>query len=218
MILVEAAIETLQAALAAEAAGADRLELCGTLAVDGLTPAVAVVRSVVGSVDIPVFAIVRPRPGGFVYDAEEIRTMLRDIAAAARAGLSGVVCGALTPAGVVDAAATRAMVDAADGLPVTFHRAFDAVRDPPTTLEVLIDAGVARVLTSGCAPTALEGAETIAALVRQARDRIHVVAGGGVRAHNVRDILARTRVREVHARFVDRDGMRQLIEAVRRET
>jgi copper homeostasis protein len=160
-------------------------------------------------------AIVRPRAGGFVYDAAEIRAMLRDIGAAARAGLSGVVCGALAADGAVDAAATQAMVDAADGLPVTFHRAFDAVRDKPAALEVLIDAGVARVLTSGGAPTALEGADTIAALIRQAGSRIGIVAGGGVRAHNVREILARTGTTDVHSRFVDRDSMRRLIEAVR---
>ena len=215
MILVEAAIETLDAACAAEETGADRLELCADLGVGGLTPPDAIVRAVVGAAAIPVVAIVRPRPGGFVYDAAEIRAMLGDIGALSRAGLSGVVCGALAADGAVDAAATRAMVDAADGLPVTFHRAFDAVHDKAAALEILIDAGVARLLTSGGAPTALEGAETIASLMRQARDRIQIVAGGGVRAHNVRDILARTGATAVHARFVDRDSMRQLIEAVR---
>jgi copper homeostasis protein len=215
MILVEAAIETAIAARDAEAAGTDRLELCADLAVDGLTPAIALVESVVRTVSIPVFAIVRPRPGGFVYDAAETRTLLRDIAAAARAGVSGVVSGALTDAGAIDADTTRAIVDAADGLPVTFHRAFDAIGDKAAALETLIDAGIARVLTSGGASTALEGAGTIAALVLQAGDRIRIVAGGGVRAHNVREMLARTRVTEVHSRFVDRAGLQRLIEEVR---
>lgn len=209
------AIETLEAARAAEVAGADRLELCADLDVEGLTPSAAVVESVAGAVSIPTFSIVRPRAGGFVYDDGEMRIMLRDVAAAVRSGVSGIVCGALTTDGAVDAPGTRAIVDAADGLPVTFHRAFDVVGDKSTALEILIDAGVTRVLTSGGAPSAVEGIATIAALVRQARDRIGIIAGGGVRPHNVREIVARTGVTEVHSRFIDRDGTRRFIEAVR---
>jgi copper homeostasis protein len=212
-ILVEAAVETLEAALAAEEAGAGRVELCAHLDLEGLTPDPAVVGALVGRLRIPVFMIVRPRPGGFVYDENELEAMLRDAGLAGAAGVAGIVTGALRPDGRIDATATRAMVAAADGIPVTFHRAFDVVADKAAALETLIDAGVARVLTSGGAPTALEGAATIAALVRQAGTRIAILAGGGVRAHNVRDTIARTDVREVHSRFVDADGMRQLVAA-----
>jgi len=139
--------------------------------------------------------------------------MLRDVRGAGRSGLAGVVTGVLSPDGSVDAPRTRALVEAAAPLPVTFHRAFDRVADKVSALEALIDAGVARVLTSGGAPTALEGAETIAALVRQARDRMVVLAGGGVRAHNVRDLIALTGVREVHSRFLGATAMELLVDA-----
>ena len=213
-ILVEASVETLDEAVAAEEAGADRVELCANLAEDGLTPESAAVASVVEHLRIPVFTIVRPRTGDFVYDEDELRRMLRDVRAAGSAGLAGVVTGILSADGTVDAARTRALVEAAAPLPVTFHRAFDSVADTARALETLIDAGIVRVLTSGGAATALEGANTIAALVRQAGDRIVVLAGGGVRAHNVRDLIARTGVREVHSRFVGATAMGLLVDAV----
>jgi copper homeostasis protein len=213
-ILVEACVETLDEALAAEQAGAGRVELCANLAEDGLTPASALAATVVRRLRIPVVAIARPRPGGFVYDASALAVMLGDIGRLADAGVAGVVAGALAADGSVDAAQLGEMVGAARGLPVTFHRAFDRVSDMPRALEALIDAGVGRVLTSGGAPTALEGAETIAALVRQARDRIVILAGGSVRAHNVRDLVARTGVGEVHSRFAGVAAMRALAAAV----
>jgi copper homeostasis protein len=214
-IAVEASVETEDAALAAQDAGASRVELCANLAEDGVTPASSIVAAAVERLRIPVFMIIRPRPGGFVYDDNELRIMLRDIRGAAASGLAGVVTGALRADGSVDAAQTRAMVDAAAGLPVTFHRAFDQVADKARALDTLVETGVSRVLTSGGAKTALEGAGTIRALVQQAGDRIAIVAGGGVRAHNVRETIARTGVREVHSRFIDRDGMRRLVDLTR---
>jgi copper homeostasis protein len=213
-ILVEAAVETLAEAVAAEEAGARRIELCADLAQDGLTPAPALVASVMTRLRVPVFMMVRPRDGGFVYADDEFDVMLREVHGAARSGLAGVVTGVLSPDGSVDARRTRALVEAAAPLPVTFHRAFDRVADKPGALEALIDAGVARVLTSGGAPTALEGAETLAALVREAGDRIAILAAGGVRAHNVRDLVTRTGVREVHSRFVGATAMELLVDAV----
>ena len=212
-ILVEAAVESLPEAVAAEEAGAGRIELCADLTQDGLTPAPALVASVTARLGVPVFVMVRPRGGGFIYADDEFDVMLRDVRGAGRSGLAGVVTGVLSPDGSVDAPRTRALVEAAAPLPVTFHRAFDRVADKVSALEALIDAGVARVLTSGGAPTALEGAETIAALVRQARDRMVVLAGGGVRAHNVRDLIALTGVGEVHSRFVGATAMELLVDA-----
>jgi copper homeostasis protein len=212
-IIVEAAVETVAEAAAAEAAGAGRIELCADLARDGLTPVPAVVASVTARLRVPVFMIVRPRGGGFVYAEDEFEVMLRDVRGAARSGLAGVVTGVLSPDNSVDAPRTRALVEAAAPFPVTFHRAFDRVADTARALEILIDAGVARVLTSGGAPAALEGAETIAALVRAAGDRIAILAGGGVRAHNVRDLIALTGVREVHSRFVGATAMELLVDA-----
>jgi copper homeostasis protein len=214
-VLVEAAVETLDAALAAEAAGAGRLELCANLDADGLTPDWATLASIVARARVPLFAIVRPRPGTFVYDDREIAVMLRDIRAAADAGVSGIVTGALGADGGVDLSLTRALVEAGGGLPVTFHRAFDRAIDKRRVLETLIEAGIRRVLTSGGALTALDGGATIAELVRAAAGRIAIVAGGGIRAHNVAAVIARTGVREVHSRFIDRAGMEQLVSAVR---
>jgi copper homeostasis protein len=128
--------------------------------------------------------------------------MTRDIGRARTTDIGGIVTGVLKPDGDIDVDRTRSLVDSAAGLPVTFHRAFDRTRNLPDTLEQLIEIGVSRVLTSGGAPTALEGAHVISALVALARDRITVLAGGGVRGHNVRELVEGTGVREVHARDV----------------
>jgi len=154
--------------------------------------------------------LVRPRSGGFVYSVEEIETILGDIETARELGVDGIVTGALAPQGRIAVAETRAFVEAAGGLPVTFHRAFDMVPDPSQALEDLIGTGVRRVLTSGGKSTALDGADAIAKLVDQARDRITIVAGGGVRESNVREVIERARVKEVHSRFIDEAGMRRL--------
>lgn len=198
MPLVEAAVETLHSALAAERAGAGRLELCASLSDGGTTPSAGLIAAVAERVRIPVFVLIRPRGGGFVYSDDEVGVMLRDIKLASNRGVDGVVVGVLTPDNRPDVAHTRALIDAADGLPVTFHRAFDLTRSLPEALEHLIEAGVSRILTSGGEATALAGADVIAALVDQARDRIVVMPGGGIREHNVRELIARTHVSEVH--------------------
>lgn len=141
--------------------------------------------------------------------------MTQDIESARSMRVAGIVTGALNPDRSVHVEHTRALVKAAAGLPVTFHRAFDSTANLTDALEQVIDAGASRVLTSGGAETSLEGANTIAALVGQARDRISIVAGGGIRDHNVRDVITRAGVREVHARLVDESGMRSLIDVVR---
>lgn len=215
MILVEAAVGTLGAALAAERAEPDRIELCVNLEEGGTTPSTALTAAVIDGTRLPVFVLIRPRAGDFVYGDEEIDLMIRDIETAANIGIAGIVTGALTSDRGVDLEQTRALVKAAGGLPVTFHRAFDSVINMPDALEQLVDLGVSRILTSGGAATALEGAEVIAALVNQAGDRITVVAGGGIREHNVSDVIGRTGVREVHARLVNEARMRDLIDVVR---
>jgi copper homeostasis protein len=160
------------------------------------------VAAVLDKTTLPVFAMIRPRGGGFVYSGEEIAEMTTDIAQIKRLGVAGIVTGALTPDSRVDVECTRTLMTAADGLPVTFHRAFDRAPDLGVALEQLVQLGVSRVLTSGGAATALAGASTISSLVAQARDRIAILAGGGVRAHNVRELVALAGVREVHARQV----------------
>lgn len=215
MTLVEAAVETLDSALAAERAGADRIELCENLRDGGTTPGAGLIAAIAGRVRIPVFVLVRPRAGDFIYSEDEFETMVRDVEQAGAMGIAGIVTGALTSDGRVDVGRTRALVNAAAGQPVTFHRAIDSAENLPAALEETIAAGASRVLTSGGAATAVEGADRIRALVDQARRRISVVAGGGIREHNVRDVISLTGAAEVHARLVDEEQMRRLVDRVR---
>ncbi|HEX9128855.1 MAG TPA: copper homeostasis protein CutC [Gemmatimonadaceae bacterium] len=217
MTLVEAAVETLDSALAAERAGVDRIELCDNLRVGGTTPGARLIHDIAERTRLPVFVLIRPRAGDFVYSDDEFVQMIRDTELARRLGVAGIVTGALTPDGRVDVKRTRTLVEAAAGLPVTFHRAIDSSIDLPAALDEVIEAGASRVLTSGGAATAVEGVDLIAALVVQARERITVIAGGGIREHNVRDMIARTGVREVHARLIDEGQMRGLVDVVRKQ-
>lgn len=199
-ILIEAAVETLDDALAAIAGGADRLELCAELDAGGTTPSPALLAAVLARAELPVVVMIRPRAGDFVYSGAELARMRDEIARAEDAGAAGVVLGALDPAGRVDAAATDQLIAAAQRLPVTFHRAIDDTPDVLAAIDTLASLGVARVLSSGAAPTALEGAATLGTMVDRARGAVRVVAGGSVRGHDVAEIVRRSRVREVHAR------------------
>jgi copper homeostasis protein len=199
-VLVEACVDSVASAVAAERGGAKRLELCDNLGDGGTTPSAGMISAVKAAVKIPVFAIIRPRGGDFVYSDVELAVMRLDIEAARMLGIEGVVFGVLTKDAKVDVGHTRALMDAAAGLPVTFHRAFDHARDLPQALEALMTLGVARVLTSGGAPTALEGVATIGALVKRANGAIAVMAGGSVREENVQEVVQRSGVTEVHVR------------------
>jgi copper homeostasis protein len=218
LIMVEAAVETVESALAAEHAGVDRIELCANLNEGGTTPSQALIASVVERSKLRVFVMVRPRGGGFVYSDDDFTAMVRDIELIGAMSIAGIVTGVLTSEAQVDVEHMRILVQAAGGLPVTFHRAIDSTVNIPAALEDAIEAGASRVLTSGGAATALEGTDVIAALVNQARGRISIVAGGGIREHNAREVIARTGVREVHARFVDEAQMGGLVDAVRRNS
>lgn len=196
-VLIEACVDSVGGAIAAEHAGARRIELCAALADGGTTPSVGMIAAVLARVSIPVVVMVRPRGGDFLYDDGELDAMRRDIAAAIDAGAEGVAVGALRRDGTVDREALATLVRAASPATVTFHRAFDMSRDLPEALEALAGAGVTRVLTSGAAPKAIDGVNTIAALVRQSAGRVEVMAGGGIRAADIAP-LARAGVREVH--------------------
>jgi copper homeostasis protein len=201
LILVEAAVDTLASALSAEGAGVGRIELCANLNDAGTTPSAGLIAAAAKRVGIPVFALIRPRGGDFVYSADELDLMRHDIELAMSFGVHGFATGTLKPNYTIDAAGTKSLIRAAGDLPITFHRAFDFTPDLPEALEQLIDCGVKRVLTSGAAQSALEGADMIARLVDKAGDRITIVAGGGIRENNVREVIARTGVSEVHARI-----------------
>ena len=210
-ILFEACVDSVAGSVAAERGGARRLELCANLGEGGTTPSAGMIAAVKAAVKIPVFVIVRPRGGDFVHTQDELGVMRLDIEAARMLGADGVVIGALTPDGRVDEEQTRVLMDAAGALPVTFHKAFDHTRDRAEALETLMRLRVERVLTSGGAVTALEGAEEIAALVRRAAGQIVVMAGGKVREDSVQELVHRARVTEVHARLTDEGRVRELV-------
>jgi copper homeostasis protein len=215
--LVEICVDDLAGALAAEAEGADRIELCSAMSEGGLTPSFGLVQAVLSRVRrVGVRVMIRPRGGNYVFSAEEVEVMLADIAAIrALPKVSGVaigfVCGALTNAGVIDVRAITRLKAACGGTPMTFHKAFDMARDLTAALDTLLGLGIRSVLTSGGKPTAEAGAETLAALVEQARGRVSIIAGGSVRAGNVRALLERTQVPEVHLRAMRLDPHGRLV-------
>jgi copper homeostasis protein len=210
-VLVEAAVESLTAALAAAEGGARRLELCVDLARGGTTPDLETLRAGRARLEIPIFVLVRPRAGDFVYSTSEHRAMLEQVRGAKESGAQGIGTGSLTSANAIDHARTAELVAAAEPLPVTFHRAFDVCVDCAAALEALVDLGVKRVLTSGGAPKAIEGVERIARLVTLARGRIGILPGGGIDASNVRRIVQETGVREVHLSAKDSEKVRRVI-------
>ena len=197
--LLEICVETLEAALAAELGGADRIELCQDLSVGGITPSAELMREVRANVDIPVFAMIRPRCGDFCYSAEEFERMVRDIKAAKECGMNGAVMGILLSERRVDVQRTRALVELARPLPVTFHRAFDETPDLRAALDEVMASGAVRVLTSGGKPSAEQGAAEIAGLVESGGEKITVVCGGGINSSNLERMVQRTSAREFHA-------------------
>lgn len=207
MTVVEICVDSVAGAVIAEGAGAGRVELCAGLAEGGTTPSVGTVARVLRSVGrIGVQVLIRPRGGDFVYTAEEVAVMLADIAAirALPAPVPvGFVIGALTADGEIDRAITGVLSEAAAGAPVTFHKAFDATRDLGRSLGALMELGLDRVLTSGGRAQAADALPEISALVQQAGSRLTVMAGGGVRSHNVAGLVAATGVREVHLRAAE---------------
>src|SRR3954462_14794600 len=171
-VLVEACVDAIDAALEAERGGAGRLELCGELLQAGVTPSAGLIAAGWDRVDIPLFVLVRPRTGDFLYTDDELDVMRRDIEQMKALGVDGVAIGALTAEGAVDEALMRSLIALARPMSVTFHRAFDFVRDQDAALESLLALGLDRVLTSGGAATAVEGAESIARMVRRVGDRM----------------------------------------------
>lgn len=190
-------------ALAAQEGGADRIELCENLGEGGCTPSLGMITEVRAALRIGVHVLIRPRGGDFVYSAAEKRLMLRDADAALAAGADGIVSGALNRSGEVDSDFLRELRVMTQGRTLTFHRAFDVLKNDVSgaqcqTLEMLIGHGVDRLLTSGRAAHALDGATFIAQCVRQAGDRLRIMAGAGVREDNLIPLLKTSGVRDLH--------------------
>ena len=185
---------------AAAKGGAQRIELCSALSLDGLTPSMGMVRMVKERYpQLTLHVLIRPRENDFVYSELETATMESDIRACREAGADSVVVGALTPEGDIDMNTMQRLMAAADGLPVTFHRAFDVCKNPEKALEQIIMLGCKRILTSGQAATAEEGIPLLHRLNRQADRRIILMPGGGVNANNALLILSETGCTEIHA-------------------
>ena len=197
-MIIEIAVFSLEAAIAAYQAGAHRIELCTAAAEGGLTPSAATMRLAKKYVKIPIHVMIRPREGDFCYSEKEFESMLLDIAAAKMVGMQGIVAGILNTDGTVDEKRTAILVDAAAPMNVTFHRAFDMVSDQDKALEAIIYAGCARILTSGGQQTAPKGIDKLADLVSKAGDRISIMPGSGVNLSNLKQIAEVTGAKEIH--------------------
>ena len=197
--LLEIACDGLGSALAAQAGGADRVELFADLASGGLTPSHGTIAVARERLQLPLFILVRPRAGDFLYRDWEAAVMLQDIRHCRELGCDGVVLGALTAEGDVDLALCRELVAAAGDMSVTFHRAFDAARDPRVALEQIVQLGCTRVLSSGARASAADGMATLAEAVQQAAGRIGIMAGAGITADNIAGIARGTGCIELHA-------------------
>lgn len=195
---IEVCVDSVASAVNAAQGGASRVELCDNLFEGGTTPSAGMIEVVRNKIDIGLQVMLRPRGGDFLYSEEEYAVIKRDMQVARELGADGVVFGFLTPEGNIDKPRTEELIALARPMNSTFHRAFDMSRDPFQALEDLIQLGVDRVLTSGQERTAIEGMELIAELVKRAGDRIIILAGGGVRPHNIQKLVQNTGVKECH--------------------
>ncbi len=208
---LEICVDSFASAIAAEAGGAQRVELCSGLIEGGLTPSLGLIHAVRARLKIGVHVMIRPRGGDFVYSEDELGIMRDDISLAAEAGADGVVFGLLTADGLVDLDQARKLVALARPLQVTFHRAIDTTANLFEALEAVIRAGADRVLTSGGEATALDGQATLQRMVHAAAGRIEIMAGGGVRPDNLEAIARATGATSFHS------GMRRAVQAIARQ-
>ena len=195
---VEICANSVTSCLEAQKGGAYRVELCAGIPEGGTTPSygeIAVARELL---DIKLNIIIRPRGGDFLYSDVEHKAMLRDIEMAKKLGVDGVVIGCLKPDGTIDMARNKELVDAAKGMTVTFHRAFDMCKDPFESLEQIIALGCDRLLTSGQQPTAIEGIALLTKLVAKADNRIIIMPGSGVNEDNIATLAKETKAKEFH--------------------
>ncbi len=197
-MVLEICVDSVESAIAAEAGGAQRVELCSDLLEGGITPSAGLIEIVRGNVNIEIFAMVRPRGGDSFYTSFEFDAMKRDVIHAKNLGADGVVFGLLDGSGHVDVARTRELVELAHPMQVTFHRAFDMSADLEDSLERIVEAGAHRILTSGGRQSVAEGAECVARLIQRANGRVRIMAGGSIRQENIEKIASLTGATEFH--------------------
>ena len=196
--VLEICVESVDRAMAAERGGAQRVELCSDLASGGVTPSAGLMKVARKQVGLPIFVLIRPRRGDFVYSKREFETMAEDIRTARQLDMDGIVLGLLNTKGEVEIARTRKLVELAHPLPVTFHHAFDAAPDLQRSLQAVLRTGASRILTSGGKPRAVDNISSLAELVARANDRISIMPGGGINARNVTRISRHTSACEIH--------------------
>ncbi|MEZ4973909.1 MAG: copper homeostasis protein CutC [Cyclobacteriaceae bacterium] len=194
----EVVVYNMESALKAQEGGADRIELCDNPGVGGTTPSYAMIEQVRQNISMDVYVMLRPRGGDFLYSNYEFHIMKRDLYQCQKLSVDGVVFGILNTDGTIDKKRCAELIRIAKPLKVTCHRAFDMTRDPFEALEDCIEVGFDRILTSGQCATAIEGAELIRQMKSKAGDRIKIMAGSGVRANNVKQLIETTRVDEIH--------------------
>ena len=206
---IEICANSVASCIEAQKGGAYRVELCAAIPEGGTTPSYGDMVLARELLSIKLNVIIRPRSGDFLYSDLEQRIMLKDIEIAQKIGVDGIVIGSLTPQGDVDMVRNRELMAAADGMSVTFHRAFDMCRDPFESLEKIIELGCSHILTSGQQPKAEQGIPLLQKLVQQAGNRIIIMPGSGITAENIAKIALETGAREFHfsARSVVESGM-----------
>ncbi len=197
-IIVEICAQSLTSAKIAQDEGAERIELCSALELGGITPSYAVLKAVRKALSIEICVLVRPRGGDFVHSDDEFELIKQDILVCRDLGMDAIVVGILTPNGELDVPRMKTLFDLAQPMQTVCHRAFDRLKNYENTLAQLLEIGYDRVLTSGTAPTAIEGATTLRKMVEQSQNRIKILAGGGVTSENVMELIEKTSVSEVH--------------------
>lgn len=215
-MVLEVCASDLASAKAAAAGGAQRIELCRDLELDGLTPPREWIEEARRIEGLKLHVLIRPCEGGFVYDEPVFDQMREEIGMCRELGVDGVVIGALTPEGDIDVEHLRPLMAEAEGMQVTFHRAFDVCRDPHRALEEIISLGCIRLLTSGQEPTAEQGIPLLRELVKQAHGRLIIMPGAGVNPDNAAQILCETGAMEIHssARKIRKDGQKATDSAI----
>jgi copper homeostasis protein len=205
-VFFELCVETMDAGRAAVAGGANRVELCSELDRGGVTPREDLMTANLRALNLPVYVLIRPRSGDFCFTSEEFEMMRRQVEQAKQAGASGIAVGVLHKDGRVDVERTRTLVELARPMKVTFHRAFDETPDLFEALDGVIETGADSLLTSGGARDVLSGADLIGALKHRAGDRIHVIAGGGLRLESLVEVVRRSGVYSLHGSLTRKNG------------
>lgn len=197
-ISLEVCVDDVAGLNAAIEGGADRIELCSALSVGGLTPSVGLM-SLAGRSPVPCYAMIRPRPGNFVYSREELAVMEDDIRFAATCGIAGIVLGANLPDGRLDRDALKQLSEVIETMPRTLHRAFDLVPDIEEAVEIAVECGFERILSSGRAASACDGIDDLKATIQAAAGRMSIMPGSGVNLETVGSLLTQLDVSEVHS-------------------